>query len=336
MKIVIPMAGRGTRLRPHTLTVPKPLVPVAGKPIIEHLVDLLAKSYGGRIDEIAFITGDFGEEVEQDLLGIAAKKGATGRIFHQKQALGIAHAIQQAADCLDGKCIVAFADTLFKAEFQFDQKEDGIIWVNRVDNPSSFGVVKLDAAGFITDFVEKPAQFVSDLAIVGIYYFREAEKLRAAIDHVITNNLREKGEFQLTTCLEKLRADGLKFKTASVEEWLDCGNKEAVLHSNARMLALRNAAGENLISKNSTLENSVVIEPSFVGEGAKIRNSVVGPHASIGEGATVDNCVISDSIVQQKARVKNAVLTSTMIGQHSSYLASKGELNVGDFCDFKN
>lgn len=336
MKIIIPMAGRGTRLRPHTLSVPKPLVPVAGKTIIEHLVDLLAKSYGGPIAEIAFITGDFGKEVEADLLEIAAKKGAKGRIFYQKQALGIAHAIQQAADCLHGKCIVAFADTLFKAEFQFDQNEDGIIWTNAVENPSSFGVVKLDEAGFITDFVEKPAVFVSNQAIVGIYYFREAEKLRAAIDHIIQNNVREKNEFQLTTCLEKLKTDGLKFRTASVEEWLDCGNKEAVLHSNARMLALNHAAGHNLISEKAVLENTVVIAPAFIGAGARVKNSVVGPHASIGEGAVVENSVISDSIVQQKARVKNAVLDSTMIGQHSTYIASKTELNVGDFCDFKN
>ena len=336
MKIIVPMAGMGKRMRPHTHTTAKPLLPIAGKPIVQRLVEDLAAVAGEPVEEVAYVVHpSFGVKVEEELVAIAKAVGAKGSIHYQEVALGTAHAILCAEKALSGRIIVAFADTLFKAAFQFDQNEDGIIWTNAVENPSAFGVVKLDGTGVITDFVEKPTVFVSNQAIVGIYYFREAEKLRAAIDHIIENNIREKNEFQLTTCLEKLKTDGLKFRTASVEEWLDCGNKEAVLHSNARMLALCHAAGENLVSEKAVLENSVVIQPSFVGAGARVKNSVVGPHASIGEGATVENSVITDSIVQQKARVKNAVLDSTMIGQQSSFIASKSALNVGDFCDFK-
>ena len=189
MNIIIPMAGRGTRLRPHTLTVPKPLIPVAGKPIIQRLVESLTESYSGKIGEIAFVVGDFGPEVERELIGIAEALGAKGRIYHQKKALGVGHAIHCAWESLTGPCMIAFADTLFKADFQFDTQEAGFIWVQKVKDPSSFGVVKLDTAGYVTDFVEKPTVFVSDLAIVGIYYFREGEKLRAALHQVVTREI---------------------------------------------------------------------------------------------------------------------------------------------------
>ncbi|MCY7329770.1 MAG: nucleotidyltransferase family protein, partial [Saprospiraceae bacterium] len=185
MNIIIPMAGRGTRLRPHTLTVPKPLIPVAGKPIIQRLVEDLVVAYSGKIDEIAFIVGDVGVEVEHELVAIAERLGAQGRIYHQEKALGVGHAIYCAAESLTGQCLIAFADTLFRADFKFDNQEDGVIWVQRVQDPSAFGVVRLDAEGYISEFVEKPATFVSDLAIVGIYYFREGEKLASALYRII-------------------------------------------------------------------------------------------------------------------------------------------------------
>ena len=173
------MAGRGTRLRPHTLTIPKPLIPVAGKPIIQRLVEDLAASYKNDIEEIAYIVGDFGPDIEQELIRIAENLGARGRIYQQDKALGVGHAIACASESMEGKCMVAFADTLFQADFSFDAEEDGVIWTQKVEDPSSFGVVKLDGKGYITEFVEKPSDFISDLAIVGIYYFREGERLRA-------------------------------------------------------------------------------------------------------------------------------------------------------------
>jgi glucose-1-phosphate thymidylyltransferase len=329
MRIIIPMAGRGTRLRPHTLTVPKPLIPVAGKPIIQRLVEDLAKAYDGPITEIAYIVGDFGADVERELIQIAQKLKAKGRIYHQDKPLGVGHAIHCAWESLQGPCMIAFADTLFKADFKFDPQEDGVIWTQQVKDPSSFGVVKLNDGGVITDFVEKPTTFVSDLAIVGIYYFREGEKLRAALHHNITNDIKEKGEFQLTTALELLKNQGTQFKTASIEEWLDCGNKEAILYSNERMLEFRRH--RDLVSKSATIENSVIIKPSFVGDNAVIRNSVIGPYVSVGGGSTVESTIISNSIIQNKSNIKNAVLDNSMIGNSSRFTGAKEELNIGDF-----
>ena len=326
------MAGKGTRLRPHTLTVPKPLIPVAGKPIIQRLVEGLAGSYGGPIEEIAFIVGDFGPEIERELIGIAEALGAKGKIYHQEKALGVGHAIYCAWESMIGPCMIAFADTLFKADFSFDTNSDGVIWVQKVKDPSSFGVVRLDDEGYITELVEKPAVFVSDMAIVGIYYFREGEKLRAALHHIITNEIKEKNEYQLTTALEHLKNNGLRFRTGEIEEWLDCGNKEAILFSNERMLEFHNDSG--LVSPKATIENSVIIPPCFIGDNAVVRNAVVGPYVSVGHNSTVENTVITNSIIQNKSQIKNAVLENSMVGNVSKFIGSKDELNLGDYSHF--
>jgi len=326
------MAGKGTRLRPHTLTVPKPLIPVAGKPIIQRLVEELANAYDGAIEEIAFVIGDFGPEVERELISIAEGFGAKGRIYQQEKALGVGHAIYCAWESLTGPCMIAFADTLFKADFTFDTKVDGMIWVQKVKDPSSFGVVKLDAEGFITEFIEKPSVFVSDLAIVGIYYFREAEKLRTALHHIITKEIKEKNEFQLTTALELLRSGGTRFRTGEIEEWLDCGNKDAILFSNERMLEFHQDSG--LVAPNAVIENSVIIPPCFIGDHAVVRNAVVGPYVSVGNNSTVENTVITNSIIQNKSQIKNALLENSMVGNSSKFVGSKDELNIGDYSNF--
>lgn len=332
MNIIIPMAGKGTRLRPHTLTVPKPLIPVAGKPIIQRLVEDLANAYDGPINEIAFIIGDFGPEIERELVGIAEALGAKGKIYQQEKALGVGHAIYCAWESLNGPCMIAFADTLFKADFSFDTGADGTIWVQKVKDPSSFGVVKLDDKGYITEFVEKPSVFISDLAIVGIYYFREGEKLRAALHQVITQEIKEKNEFQLTTALELLKNNGLRFKTGEIEEWLDCGNKDAILFSNERMLEFHRDNG--LVAGNAVIENSVIIPPCFIGNNAVIRNAVVGPYVSVGHNSTVENTVITNSIIQNKSQIKNALLENSMVGNASRFVGSKDELNIGDYSNF--
>ncbi|MCB9330384.1 MAG: nucleotidyltransferase [Lewinellaceae bacterium] len=332
MKIIIPMAGKGTRLRPHTLTVPKPLIPVAGKPIIQQLVESLALSYGGKIEEIAFIVGDFGLEVERELIRIAEALGAVGKIYQQEKAMGVGHAIYCAQESLNGPCMIAFADTLFKADFAFDKNVDGMIWVQKVKDPASFGVVKLNAEGVITEFVEKPSTFVSDLAIVGIYYFKAGEKLKAALEHIIENGIREKNEFQLTTALEILKNDGVQFRTGTVDEWLDCGNKDAILFSNSRMLELQQHNG--LVAENAVIEHSVIIEPCYIGEHAVIRNAVVGPYVSVGHNSVVENTVITNSIIQNKSQIKNALLENSMVGNVSKFVGSKDELNIGDYSNF--
>ena len=178
MNIIVPMAGRGSRLRPHTLTVPKPLIKVGGKPIVHRLVEDISKMCKEKIDEVAFVIGDFGEQVEKELIAVAKELGAKGSIHYQKEPLGTAHAVLCAEQCLEGPVIVAFADTLFKADFQISEGIDGMIWVKQIEDPSAFGVVKLNATNEIVDFVEKPTEFVSDLAMIGIYFFKDGAALK--------------------------------------------------------------------------------------------------------------------------------------------------------------
>lgn len=332
MKIIIPMAGRGSRLRPHTLTVPKPLVPVAGKPIVQRLIEDLTASYGEPVEEIAFIIGDFGQQAEDDLMAIAKGLNTKGTIYHQTEPLGTAHAILCAADSLSGNCIVAFADTLFKADFNFDPNQDGIIWTQKVADPSAYGVVKLDDKGIITEFIEKSPVFVSDLAIVGIYYFNDGENLKNELQYLLDNNIKDKGEFQLTNALENMKQKGKQFIPGVINEWLDCGNKNALVHANERVLELKKP--ENMVSKSVELNNSVIIPPCYIGENVVLKNSVVGPHVSIGDNSLIENCVINKTIIQNDSKVKDAILENSMLGNKASYKGTKTEISLGDFSEF--
>lgn len=323
------MAGRGTRLRPHSITVPKPLIPVAGKPIVQRLVEDLTASYGGTVEEIAFIIGDFGAEVERQLIALAEKLGAKGSIYHQKEQLGTAHAILCAQESMQGNVIVAFADTLFRSDFKLDTNLDGVIWVKQVENPAAFGVVKLDEQGFITDFIEKPEQFVSDLAIIGIYYFNDAEYLRSELQYLIDNDIKEKGEYQLTNALENMKRKGKKFATGTIDEWLDCGNKEAVLYANQRVLEIKADAAST--AKDAVIENSVIIQPCHIGAGVVIRNAVIGPHATIGAGSKIENALIARSLMQENCVLKNVVLDNAMLGSHVQYEGQASDLSLGDY-----
>lgn len=334
MNIIIPMAGRGTRLRPHTLTIPKPLISIAGKPIVQRIVEDLAASYPGKINEVAFVIGDFGKEVEAELLKVAESVGATGKIFYQHQALGTAHAVYCAAESLTGNCMIAFADTLFKADFSFDQNEDGYIWCMSVDDPRAYGVVNLNDNGYITEFVEKPETFVSDLAVVGIYYFKDGDRLKAEIKEIIDTDNKDKGEYQLTTALENLKNSGLKFKPGTIEEWLDCGNKESLVNANKRILEFNKT--KNLTDPSAVIVNSVVLQPCFIGKNARIHNSVVGPYVSIGEDSELDYVVISNSIIQNKSKLRYGVIEDSMVGNSAAYESSAMNLNIGDYSTLKN
>ncbi|HFA50505.1 MAG TPA: nucleotidyltransferase [Bacteroidetes bacterium] len=334
MKIIIPMAGRGSRLRPHTLTVPKPLIPVAGKPMVQRIVEDLASGYDGQVEEVAFIIGDFGAEVEKELIGIAERLGAKGKIYYQDKPLGVAHAILCAKESLQGNVFLAFSDTLFKADFHFDKNQDGVIWVKTVEDPSSFGVVKTDGQQIITDFVEKSPVFVSDLAIVGLYYVREGEFLRQQIQQLIDNNIKDKGEFQITSVLENMKAAGYKFKAQTIDEWLDCGNKQNIVDTNRRILQIKSKT-EQLRHPTAVIENSVIIEPCFIGRGTKITNSVIGPYVSIGHQSSIDNSNIKNSVIQDNTVVENAMFDNSMIGNKVKYEGRVSDISIGDFTHFK-
>jgi glucose-1-phosphate thymidylyltransferase len=323
------MAGRGSRLRPHTLTVPKPLIPIAGKPIVRRLVEDIAELSHETVDEIAFVIGDFGDEVERDLLRIAEELGAKGSIYYQDQPLGTAHAILCAADSLTGDLVVAFADTLFRADFEMDKSCDGTIWVKQVDDPSAFGVVKMDAKGVITDFVEKPSEFVSDLAIIGIYYFRDGENLKSELQYLIDNDIRDKGEYQLTNALENMKEKGLRFLPGEVKDWMDCGNKDVTVETNTRVLSF---IEEDLVHESVQLNNSSIIPPCYIGPNVVLRNSTIGPNVSIGEGSKIESCTIKNSIIQTDSQLVEMDLDNSMVGNHVRLRGSFRSISIGDYC----
>ncbi len=331
MKIIVPMAGRGSRMRPHTLTVPKPLIPIAGKPIVQRLVESIAAMFNEPIDEVAYIIGDFGKAVEDQLVGIAESLGAKGSIYYQEVALGTAHAIMCAEPSLQGNVIVAFADTLFRADFAIDTEQDGVIYVKQVADPSAFGVIKTGPDGAITDFVEKPAHFVSDMAIIGIYYFKDGAYLKEELKYLLDNDIKDKGEYQLTNALENMKNKGKKLKPGSVIEWLDCGNKDATVDTNNRILELIQGQ-EKLRADSVKLENATIIEPCYLGENVTVKNAVLGPHVSVGANTTVENSVVSNSIIQNNTKVKNRVIYNSMLGNFVQFVGKADEVSIGDYC----
>ena len=330
MNIIIPMAGRGSRLRPHTLLTPKPLLPIAGKPIVKRLVEDISQTVGAELNQIAFIVGDFGLEVEEMLLGVAKEVGAEGLILHQNEPLGTAHAIYCAKEILKGPIVVAFADTLFRAKFELDLTSDAVIWVSKIKNPEAFGVVRLDSQGAIEGFVEKPKKFISDLAIIGIYYFKEGRILKNELEYILENNIKKGGEYQITDALENMQNNGLKLTSGKVDSWMDCGNKEAMIMTNTNVLEFEKDRVQHE-PENLILQNSEIIEPCFIASNVTIINSTVGPNVSIYEDCKIDNCHIENSIIREKSTLKNLNLDYSMIGMNVTADSEYRSLDLGDF-----
>jgi glucose-1-phosphate thymidylyltransferase len=332
MKIIVPMAGRGSRLRPHTLTIPKPLIPVAGKPIVHRLVEDIAGVLNQEIEEVAFIIHEsFGEKVEQDLIAIAEKLGARGTIYYQNEALGTGHAIMCAKDSLSGPAVIAYADTLIRADFELDPTADSVIWVKQIENPEAFGVVKLNEKNEIIELVEKPKEFVSDLAVIGIYYFKDIAVLKQELQNVLDNNIQNGGEYQINDGIKNMMAKGKIFKTGEVSAWMDCGNKNVTVETNSRMLAFLAEDKESLVSPKIKLENSTIIEPCFIGDDVVLINATVGPNVSLGNGCHVIDSSIKNSLVQTHAHIKNANLDNAMIGNHASFDGNFTSISIGDY-----
>lgn len=326
------MAGRGSRLRPHTLTVPKPLIPIAGKPIVHRLVEDIAKVLDEKIDEVAFIIGeDFGEQVEKDLMKIANSLGAKGTIYYQDKPLGTGHAIMCAKESLTGPAVVAYADTLFKADFNLDKEADAVMWVKKVENPSAYGVVKLNQNNEITDLVEKPEEFVSDLAVIGIYYFKDVEVLKNELQNVLDAKLTRGGEYQINDGIEAMRKNGLRFVPGKVDEWMDCGNKNVTVETNGRMLNFLHQDGEKLISDSVKIKDSEITEPCYIGENVELINVKIGPNVSVGNGTKIENSTVKNSLIQTFAEVKNAKLDNAMIGNHAKFNGEFTQISIGDF-----
>ena len=324
------MAGWGSRLRPHTLTIPKPMVPIAGKPIVQRLVEGLVQAVDEKIEEINFvIREEFGQATEEKLKEVARDLNTKAIISYQDSPEGTAHAIFCAKESLNGPVIVAFADTLFRTDFKIDSEKDGVIWVNKVEDPKAFGVVKVNDDNVITDFVEKPQEFVSDLAIIGIYYFKDGEALKEEIEYLLDNKLREKGEYQLTDALENLKRKGAKFVPGEVIEWLDCGNKAACIYTNERVL--ENAQGKEQLHFSKEFKNTRIIEPCFIGEDVVLENVILGPHVSVGKGSVIKNSIVKNSIIQTETSINGVILDKAMLGNKVELSLKPRDYSLGDY-----
>lgn len=338
MKIIVPMAGRGSRLRPHTLTVPKPLIPVAGKPIVHRLVGDIAGVLNEKIEEIAFILGDpafFGDDVVESLKSLAISLGAKPTIYRQLDPKGTGHAIMCAKDSLSGPAVVAYADTLIRADFDLDKEADAVIWTKKVRNPEAYGVVNLNDKQEIIELVEKPKEYVSDQAVIGIYYFKDIGQLKNELQYVLDNNIINGGEYQINDGIKRMMAAGKVFKTGTVDEWMDCGNKEVTVETNRKMLGFLQQANEKLIASDVVTENSQIIEPCFIGEGVIIKDSTIGPYASIGKGTKIENSTVKNSIIQTNAQIRNAHLDNAMIGNYAIFDGKFTHVSIGDYSELQ-
>ena len=329
------MAGRGSRLRPHSLTVPKPLIPVAGQPIVHRLVKDITKVLKQPVEEIAFVLGDpawFGDEVVESLKALATSLGAKPSIYRQDQPLGTGHAIMCAKPSLSGPAVVAYADTLIRAEFDLDPTADSVIWTKKVANPEAYGVVKLNEKEEIVELVEKPESFVSDQAVIGIYYFKDVAVLKDKLQEVLDENVMNGGEYQINDGIKRMMADGKIFKTGTVDEWMDCGNKNVTLETNTRMLGFLKADGEEqMIAKSIKNNNSTIIEPCYIGENVELLNATVGPNVSIGNNCVIENSSVKNSLIQNHTNIKNATLDNAMIGNHVTYNGDFTAISIGDY-----
>ncbi len=329
------MAGRGSRLRPHSLTVPKPLIPVAGQPIVHRLVKDIAKVLKQPIDEIAFVLGDpawFGDEVVSSLEDLAKSLGAKASIYRQDKPLGTGHAIMCAGPSLSGPAVIAYADTLIRAEFDLDPEADSVIWTKQVDDPEAYGVVKLNGNDEIVELVEKPETFVSDQAVIGIYYFKDVAVLKGKLQEILDKNVMNGGEYQINDGIKRMMAEGKIFKTGTVDEWMDCGNKAITIETNQRMLGFLKADGEEqLVASSAKLENANIIEPCFVGENVVLKNTTIGPFVSVGNGTVIENSTIENSLIQTNTEIKNAKLNNAMIGNNVKYNGEFTSISIGDY-----
>jgi glucose-1-phosphate thymidylyltransferase len=321
------MAGRGTRVRPHSHTVPKPLLPVAGKMIVERIVETFSRTLDRNIDEIIFILGpDFGQDIKDALKDMSDRQGAKATFRVQEQALGTAHAVYSAAEDLNGECIIVFADTIFDMEGSVSIEDaDSVIWLKEVDDPSRFGVA-VEEDEKITDFVEKPSEPISNLAIIGVYYFKEAEELKKEIEYLLEHEVRgHGGEYQLTDALDRMLKDGKVFRKATVDQWLDCGTLPAWLETSGIIVEKEYEE----IDENRFKETKI-IPPVYIGEDVELENCIIGPHASIASGSRVKKCTVKNSLIQENSKLENCKIENSTIGRYVELRDVDQEVHLGD------
>lgn len=321
MQVIIPLAGRGTRLQPHTFTKPKPLVTCAGKPVLGHILDKLEDV---PVEEIIFIVGHLGEQIEQY---VEPNYDFPARYVVQEELKGQAHALRLARDCVHSDVLIIFVDTIFEADLArlTAAASDGVIYVKEVDDPRRFGVVVTDDDGHITRFVEKPSTPVSNLAVIGVYYIRDYTALFDAIDELIERDIQTKGEYFLADALQLMVEKGARFEAWPVPVWEDCGTPEALLHSNRYLLENGRANGDA-----HRYPTSVIVPPVFIHPTARVDSAVIGPYATLAANVEVSNAIIRDSIVDEDSIIRDTILDQSLIGKRAYVAGQHQRVNVGD------
>ncbi|MEO6062049.1 MAG: sugar phosphate nucleotidyltransferase [Thermoflexales bacterium] len=322
MKVIIPLAGFGSRLRPHTYTKPKPLITVAGKPVLGHILDKLVAA---GVSDISFVVGYLGDQIEQYVSGEYPDLHAQ---YHEQRELnGQAPAVLLARDSVQGPTLIVFVDTIAEADLSklAGEAADGVIYVKEVDDPRRFGVVQVDRNGIISRFIEKPSDTTNKLVVIGMYYVKDAALLMDCCDELMRRDIRTKGEYFLADAFNLMIARGARLRIESVDVWLDCGKPETVLETNRFLLA--HGHDNSALWRN---DRTVVVPPVFIHPSARIENSVIGPNTSIGENCQIVNSVIRESIVDTGALVSDHVLANSLIGRDAILTGRPRRFNVGD------
>ena len=319
MDVILPVAGFGTRLRPHTWSKPKPLVSVAGKAMMAHVLDRVMPVKPGKL---VFITGYLGEQIEK---WAREQYPDVELVFvEQPEMLGQSDAIYRTRDFIDSDALVLFPDALFEADFSglADGDADGVAYTKHVDDPSAYGVALVEE-GRITQLVEKPSEPVSNEAVIGIYYFRKMAEMYSSIEEQMGKDIKTKGEYFIADAIQIMIDRGARFEIERIDVWEDCGNVEALLNTNRYLLS-------NEPPSPAQRPGSLIVPPSFVHRDARLEDAVIGPFASIGAGSVVRNSVVRDSIVEEDSEIIDAILQRSVVGSKTTIHGSARSISVGD------
>jgi glucose-1-phosphate thymidylyltransferase len=320
MKVIIPLAGKGTRLKPHTNTKPKPLMHVAGKPVLGHILDRIKKL---DIEEVIFITGHLGNQIEDYIKKNYPFKSS---FVEQKEMLGDGHAISLAKDMVkEGDVLVIFVDTIFETDLSVIEecKTEGVVFVKGTDDPRRFGIVTVDEDDVITSIEEKPQNPRSNLAVIGLYYFKDAGLMFKYLKRAMDEKISSKGEYRLADAIWLMLRDNHRLNSAVVKEWLDCGAVNTLLSTNKYLL-------DHGSHKETKTSNSVIIPPVYIESNVKINDSVIGPYVSVAGNSVISNSIIKNSIINENAHVENVVLEESLIGENAVVEGRPKKFNVGD------
>ncbi len=317
MRVIIPAAGIGSRLRPHTHTIPKSLLHVAGKPILGHILDSIAPL---NADEIVIITGFLGNKVQEY---VSEHYDIPARFVQQKELLGLGYAVNMGLEGMpDSPVLIILGDTIVDADISaFTRADNNVLGLMNVSDPKRFGIAEVKGVK-VTELVEKPSEPKSDLALIGLYFIQESSVLKKQLEKLIESGKRTINEYQLTDALHNMIVDGINFTAYQVDGWYDCGKRETLIATNRHLL--------EKFSRDTVIDGTVVIPPCYISPTAKIEASIVGPYVSISDDAVVKHSIIQNSIIGFGAEVKNSLLSDSLIGHRAAVTGDQATLNVGD------